>query len=189
MPERLEDFELIGRFKRGDTAAFEEIVLKYQDRIYNVCRGMLANPHDAEDTAQEIFLKAFQALDKFNPDASLYTWLYRIAVNTCLDHRKSFFSGFFACSREVGDVLKDIPADGPSPDRVLESRQIRGRLDAALGKLPYKLRIVIVLKEFEGLSYEEIAGVLDISAGTVKSRISRARERLRESFKDFREQI
>ena len=86
--EKTEDQRIIDRFKKGDTSAFGEIVLKYQDKIYNLCRHMLGNAHDAEDAAQDAFLKAYQALPKFQPEASLYTWLYRIATNTCIDYKK-----------------------------------------------------------------------------------------------------
>ena len=184
-----EDSGLVGRFKQGDSFAFEEIVLEYQDMIYNVCCGILGNPHDAEDAAQEVFLKAFQSLGRFKPDAALYTWLYRIAVNTCLDYKKSSFSRLFKRLFDDEERLKELPSKSPSPERACESRQIGDRLDDALGKIPCKLRIAIVLKELEGLSYEEIAGILEISVGTVKSRISRARERLKELLKDLREQI
>ncbi|MDA8085933.1 MAG: sigma-70 family RNA polymerase sigma factor, partial [Nitrospiraceae bacterium] len=181
--------ELVGKFKQGDISAFEEIVLRYQDRIYNVCRGILADPHDAEDAAQEVFLKAFQSLGKFKPDAALYTWLYRIAVNTCLDYKKSSFAGFLKRLVADEELVKELPSQNPSPEQAYESKQIENRIARALKKLPKKLRAAIVLKELEGLSYEEIALILDISTGTVKSRISRARERLQELLKDFREQI
>ena len=83
-----DDLSLINRFKEGDASAFGEIVFKYQDRVYNLCRHMLRNAEDAEDAAQDVFLKAYQALPKFQPEASLYTWLYRIATNTCIDYKK-----------------------------------------------------------------------------------------------------
>lgn len=84
-----DDLSLINRFKAGDTPVFEEILLKYQHRIYNLCRRMLGNSHDAEDATQDVFLKAYQNLNKFTPDSSLHTWLYRIAVNTCIDYNWS----------------------------------------------------------------------------------------------------
>ncbi len=181
--------DLINRFKDGDTSAFEEILLKYQDKIYNLCRHMLQNPHDTEDAAQDVFLKAYQNLNRFKPDSSLYTWLYRIAVNTCIDYRrKPLFESVFKSSKE-GDVFAvDRPADSPSPEKLYESKEIGNAIQFALGRLSEKLRTVIVLKEIEGLSYEEISEVLDVSIGTVKSRISRAREELKELLKKFREQ-
>jgi RNA polymerase sigma-70 factor (ECF subfamily) len=173
------DIELITRFRNGDQSAFEEIVLESQDRIYNLCRRMLGNAHDAEDAAQDVFLKAYQALARFEPGASLSTWLYRIAINTCIDYkRKPFFESLFKRSDEGEEIMIDMPSGEPSPERLAESKQMRQSLQKSLGKLSQKLRTAIILKEIEGLSYEEIAEVLDISMGTVKSRIARAREEL-----------
>ena len=186
---RKDDLNFINRFKAGDTSAFEEILLKYQDKIYNLCRYMLRNADDAEDAAQDVFLKVYQSLNKFKPQASLHTWLYRIAINTCIDYRrKPFFESLFKSSKEGDEFVVDSLADSPSPERLFESKQISNAIQIALGRLSEKLRTVIVLKEIEGLSYEEIAEVLDVSIGTVKSRISRAREELKEVLKNFTEQ-
>jgi len=181
--------DLINRFKDGDTSAFEEILLKYQDKVYNLCRHMLGNSHDAEDAAQDVFLKAYQNLNRFKPEASLLTWLYRIAINTCIDYRrKPFFESLFKNSKEGDVFVVDHPSDSPSPEKLYESKKISNAIQLALGRLSEKLRTVIVLKEVEGLSYEEISEVLDVSIGTVKSRISRAREELKELLINFREQ-
>ena len=175
------DIELIIRFRNGDQSAFEDILLEFQDRIYNLCRRMLGNAHDAEDAAQDVFLKAYQALPRFEPGASLYTWLYRIAINTCIDYkRKPFLESLFKRSDEGEEIMIDVPSVAPSPERLAESKQMGQDLQKSLGKLSQKLRTAIILKEIEGLSYEEIAEVLDISLGTVKSRIARAREELLE---------
>lgn len=183
------DADLIDRFKKGDTSAFGEIVIKYQDRIYNLCRHMLGRAHDAEDAAQDSFLKAYQALPKFQPEASLYTWLYRIATNTCLDYkRKPVFESLFRSSVDGEELVHDQPSDEPSPERLYQSKQMDQALREGLAKLSPKLRAIIILKELEDLSYEEIAETLDISLGTVKSRIARAREELQQSLKEFREQ-
>jgi|WetSurSiteA1Bulk_404760.scaffolds.fasta_scaffold03858_3 RNA polymerase sigma-70 factor, ECF subfamily len=184
-----DDLSLISRFKAGDISAFEEILLRHQDKIYNLCRRMLGNSHDAEDATQDVFLKAYQNINKFKPEASLYTWLFRIAVNTCIDYkREPFFESLFKTSKEGDVFVVDSPAGSPSPDRLYESKQISDAIQLTLSRLSAKLRAVIVLKEIEGLSYEEIAEVLDVSIGTVKSRISRARDDLKEVLKKFREQ-
>lgn len=150
---------------------------------------MLGNKHDAEDAAQDTFLKAYQNLKDFKPEASLYTWLYRIAVNTCLDYKKKpFFESLFKKSDEGEEFVIEPTSDEPSPEKNYESKQIQNALQEALRKLSPKLRAVIVLKEVEGLSYEEIADTLDISTGTVKSRISRARDELKNLMKNFTEQ-
>ncbi|HUI67078.1 MAG TPA: sigma-70 family RNA polymerase sigma factor [Nitrospirota bacterium] len=187
--QRSEDINLIKRFKKGDTSAFEEIVLKYQDKMYSLCRHMLGNAADAEDAAQDVFLKAYQALHKFQPDASLYTWLYRIATNTCIDYRrKPVFESLFGHFEEGETLIHDRASDVPSPEKLYQSKQIDRALQEGLGKLSPKLRAIIVLKEIEELSYEEIAETLDISMGTVKSRIARAREELQRFMQKFREQ-
>jgi RNA polymerase sigma-70 factor (ECF subfamily) len=169
------DTDLIERFKKGDPSAFEAIVRKYQDRIYNLCRYMLQDPEDAQDAAQDVFLKAYRGLKDFRPDSSLYTWIYRIGVTTCLDYRRK-------SRREVlrrEPLTEDLPSDEPASEQLYQSREIPDSIQLALQKLPEKLRAAIVLREIEELSYEEIAEVLHTSAGTVKSRISRAREQLR----------
>ncbi len=183
------DITAVDRFKAGNLSGFEDIVRKYQDRIYNLCRRMLENPHDAEDAAQDVFLKAFQAVPKFRPDASLYTWLYRIAINTCIDYkRKPVFESLFGGSGEEEKLVHDRASDAPSPEKFCQSKQMSRALRESLGTLSPKLRAIIILREIEELSYEEIADTLEISAGTVKSRIARAREDLQKLMKKFREQ-
>ena len=171
----INDSDLIERFKEGDRSAFEVILLKHQDRIYNLCRYMLRDSGDAQDATQDVFLKVYRGLRDFRPDASLHTWIYRIAVTTCLDYRRK-------SRREMvrsEPLTEDLPSGDRSPHQVYESRKITESVQIALQELPEKLRAVIVLREIEELSYEEIAEVLHLSVGTVKSRISRARDRLR----------
>ncbi|MEW6666372.1 MAG: sigma-70 family RNA polymerase sigma factor [Thermodesulfobacteriota bacterium] len=163
------------RFQDAGLKAFEEFIRKYEDRIYNLCRYMMGNQQDAQDAAQDAFLKAYKNIGDFRPEASLYSWLYRIAVNTCLDHKKK---KSITILRDQ-PVSEEEPSGGPSPEATLESKRITETVQSALQQLPKKLRPAIVLREIEGLSYEEIAEVLHTSVGTVKSRISRAREELR----------
>ena len=170
-----DDVDSIKRFKRGEPSAFEEIVRRHQDRIYNLCRYMLQDSRDAQDAAQDAFVKAYTSLKGFKPDASLYTWLYRIAVNTCLDYKRKSRPE----QAEDESVIDDLASTEPSPEQRYQSKEIGQSIQLALQKLPESLRTAIVLKEIEELSYEEIAAVLDTSLGTVKSRISRAREDLR----------
>lgn len=175
----INESDLIERFKKGDPSAFEAILLRHQDRIYNLCRYMLQDPEDAQDAAQDIFLKAYRGLKDFRPDSALYTWLYRIAVNTCLDYMRKLRRE--AIKREP--FTEDLESDEPFPELLYESAEIHDFIQLAFQKLPEKLRAAIVLREIEELSYEEIAEVLYISMGTVKSRISRAREQLRRLLK------
>jgi RNA polymerase sigma-70 factor (ECF subfamily) len=187
--KKIEDLKLITRFKNGDASAFEEIVLEYQDKTFNLCRYMLGNRQDAEDAAQEVFLKAYQALPRFQPDAALSTWLYRIAVNTCIDRRRMpILESLFGSSAEGETLIHDPASDDPSPETLYQAKQIDQALQTGLRSLSPKLRAVIVLKELEELSYEEIAETLGISMGTVKSRIARAREELKKIMQGFREQ-
>lgn len=189
MRQEPDDIELIDSFKKGKESAFEELVLKYQDRIYNLCRYMLSNAHDAEDATQDTLIKAYQNLKKFRPEASFYTWLYRIAVNTCLDYkRRPFFESLFKKTDEGEEFIEEPSSEWPSPERLYESKQIGSAMHNSIRKLPPKLRTVIILKEIEGLSYQEIADILEVSTGTVKSRISRAREELKQRLKKFTEQ-
>jgi RNA polymerase sigma-70 factor, ECF subfamily len=189
MADHSDDHILLDRYKNGDQSAIEKLVLKYQDKIYNLCRHMLQDPSNAEDAAQDTFIKAYRNLKEFTPEASFYTWLYRIAVNTCLDYRKKpLFQSLFRSTDERVTYLVEQMSGEPSPERLYESKQMGHALQKSLTLLSPKLRAVIILKEIEGLSYEEIAEVLDTSIGTVKSRISRAREEFRKLMEEFREQ-
>jgi RNA polymerase sigma-70 factor, ECF subfamily len=168
---------LIGRIGAGSRPAFEEMVRTYQDKIYTLCRYMLHDPDDARDAAQEVFLKAYTGLKDFRADCALYSWLYRIAVNTCLDWKRR--SHGVADTVEAAPSVEDLPSSDPSAEQLYRSKEIGRAIHAALGQLPGALRAAIVLREIEGLSYEEIGQTLGTSVGTVKSRISRAREELR----------
>jgi len=170
-----DEIDLIERFKKGDSSVFETIVRKYQDRIYNLCRYMLQDSREAQDAAQDAFIKAYKGLEDFQPESTLYTWLYRITVNTCLDYRKK-------SRREAAryePLSENLALDPPLTEQLYAAKEIQAHIQLALQKLPKKLSAVIVLREIEALSYEEIAEVLQISIGTVKSRIARAREQLR----------
>ena len=182
------DESIIARCQKGDSPAFELIVLRYQNKVLNLCRYLLKNPHDAEDAAQETFIKSFKNICRYTPDAAFYTWLSRIAVNTCTDfqRKRALFSLFF--SDDDQDQIELHPTYAPDPEMAYEAQQSMQALQAALKQLSIKLRTVIVLKELEGLSYEEIAGILDVSTGTVKSRVSRAREELAKNIKKTTEQ-
>lgn len=168
------DDDLITRIKGGDIAAFEGLVKRYQDRIYNLCLYMLKNRQNAQEAAQDVFVKAYRNLKNFQPHSSLYTWLYRIATNTSIDYlRKS-------PPTSVDDsALTGLMSGNPSPERCMEEREATVMVQNALQELSPELRATIVLREMEGLTYTEIAAVLHISVGTVKSRVARARESLR----------
>jgi RNA polymerase sigma-70 factor, ECF subfamily len=171
-----DDQDSIERFKSGDPSGFTDLVRRYQDRIYSLCRYMIGDADDARDAAQDVFVKVYGSLKRYRPDSSVYTWLYRIAVNTCLDYRKK------ARPKPLEDesAVDSVPSGNPSPERLYQSKETGLLIEKALLGLPEEFRAAIVLREIEGLSYQEISDVLHTSIGTVKSRISRAREELKE---------
>ena len=175
MGENELDLELVKRVQDGDKSAFDLLVLKYQHRIGAVIGRFVPDYAESQDIAQESFIRAYRAIANFRGDSQFYTWLYRIAVNTCLDYKKKSRPE----QAEDESVIDDLASTEPSPEQRYQSKEIGQSIQLALQKLPESLRAAIVLKEIEDLSYEEIAEVLHTSMGTVKSRISRAREELR----------
>jgi RNA polymerase sigma-70 factor (ECF subfamily) len=182
--EAVDDAVLIQRSRRGDNDAFGTLVRRYQDSLFNGIYRMVGDYHDAADIAQDVFLKAYRALESFRGTASFSTWLYRIAVNTCISRRRSLAArkahlhvGLATGADDGTDC--DPPAPDPSPPQAAQSREDWERMEEALGKLPEDYRMAVVLRDIEGYSYAEIAAMLDCSQGTVKSRLYRAREMLR----------
>ncbi len=172
----------------GDEAAFALLVERYLGRVYNICYSFVSNHHDAEDCAQEAFLKAYRALPDYNFRSSFYTWLYRIAVNTCLDlQRKKARQGTLSLdspiSGEEGDLLRQLADPGPGPASQAEKNQLRQLVRSEINQLAGPLRQMIILKDIAGLSYQEISQTLALSTGTVKSRIFRARQQLLKNLK------
>jgi RNA polymerase sigma-70 factor (ECF subfamily) len=171
---------LVARVQRGDKAAFDILVLRYQSRITNLVMRFVRNPNDALDVTQEAFLKAYRALPKFRGDSAFYTWLYRIAVNTAKNYL-SLQSRRGAESEQDFQEIEQIEGnnvlkDNATPEHLLLTDEIQATVFSAIEKLPDELRTAITLREIEGLSYEEIAEVMECPVGTVRSRIFRARE-------------
>ena len=161
----------------GDVQAFEALVELYQHRVYGVCLRMLCNDQDAQDAAQETFIKVYRSIGSFKQQAQFSTWIYRIAVNTSLDYlRRRRVTASFDAMVEEGF---DAPSDADTGDRALEKQFEREQIDAAIASLPEDQRAVIVLRDVQGLSYEEVAGAVQTNLNTVKSRISRGRRALR----------
>jgi RNA polymerase sigma-70 factor (ECF subfamily) len=178
--------ELLARSKVGDVAAFTLLVRRYEERVYNLAYRMTGNPSDAADVAQEAFMAAFEGLGRFRGDAAFYTWLYRIAVNKALMHRRTRdMRPEFAASADDASPLDAAgdPADGPE-DRALSNERSAAVQDA-IARLPEDYRAIIVLRDIEGFEYEEIADILTIALGTVKSRLHRGRLLLREALGPF----
>jgi RNA polymerase sigma-70 factor, ECF subfamily len=174
------DQQLVERVQRGDKRAFDLLVLKYQHKVLGLVVRFVHDAHEAQDVAQEAFVKAYRALGNFRGESAFYTWLYRIAVNTAKNYlvargRRPPGSDVSAEDAEFfeGDhALKDIE----SPERALLRDEIEATVHHAIAQLPAELRRALTLREFEGLSYEEIASAMQCPIGTVRSRIFRARE-------------
>ena len=175
--------DLIRRAKNGDQDAFGQLVLTHQNKVYTLCVHMVTNREEAEDLAQEAFLKAWRSLNSFQEESSFATWMHRLTTNVCLDHlrkqaRRQNISTAVSLDDEESGWTE--PADHTQdPQRRLEQQEQRELLTKALNELPEHHRRLIIMREVSGLSYQEIADALDADLGTVKSGISRARERLR----------
>lgn len=169
---------LIAASRRGDLGAYDRLVGAHQDRVYQVAYRVTGNPEDAWDAAQEAFVKAFRSLRTFRGAAAFATWLHRIAVNAALDivRRRPPTS-------DALDAAVAMPAE--SVDRAVEQREIQRRIHGAIAGLPPDQRVAVVLRDVQGLSYGEIAAVLQVPVGTVRSRLSRAREALRRALVDL----
>jgi RNA polymerase sigma-70 factor (ECF subfamily) len=191
MQVSINDAVLIKQYKKGDSAALEQLVLKYQNRIYNVILKMCADPDDAAELTQETFVKVIENIDKFEGRSSFYTWMFRIAVNLTLNHcQRNSKLAFRSLEEEqqqqddgnVKQLLKDFLSDDSSPDPAAEvqNKELHRIAAKALMGLDEAHRAVIVLRDIEGMSYARIAEVLDIEIGTVRSRLSRARSKMRD---------
>ena len=179
--QNLLDEQLVERVQRGDKAAFNLLVKKYQHKVVNLIARYVNNPGDVPDVAQEAFIKAYRALPNFRGDSAFYTWLYRIAINTAKNflvvngRQPTVQAGFANDEGELLDLTEQMP-DYRTPETDLLNREIIQTVDAAVAGLPEELRQAIILREMEGLSYEEIAQTMNCPIGTVRSRIFRARE-------------
>jgi RNA polymerase sigma-70 factor (ECF subfamily) len=173
------DQQLVQRAQRGDLRAFDLLVLKYQGRIGALVSRYINDPGEVEDVTQEAFIKAYRALDKFRGDSAFYTWLYRIASNAAKNHlvAKGRRPGADATIEDAeGFEQADLISESSTPEAVLMSEELAQVVTEAMDALPEELRAALTLREFEGLSYDDIAAVLECPVGTVRSRIFRARE-------------
>ncbi len=181
MSERDIDAELVARVQKGDKRAFDLLVLKYQRKIMRLLSRMIRDPAEVEDVAQEAFIKAYRAIAQFRGDSAFYTWLYRIAINTARNWQASNSrrpSSPNVIETQDGETFSQIDnlTDISTPESVAASREIVETVNQAIGALPEDLRTAIVLREIEGMSYEDIAQTMNCPIGTVRSRIFRARE-------------
>lgn len=180
MTAEMTDQQLVARVQKGDKRAFDLLVLKYQHRIFGLISRYVRDADEVQDVAQEAFIKAYRALPNFRGESAFYTWLYRIAINTAKNYLVSRSRRPPGTDVELEDAeyhegggsLRDIE----SPENVLFGAELKVVVERALSALPEDLRTAITLREFDGLSYEDIADVMDCPVGTVRSRIFRARE-------------
>lgn len=187
--------QLVERARRGDPQAFRALVERYQRRVYSLALGFLKDPDEARDIAQEAFLKVYRHLGTFQGSASFYTWVYRITVNLCIDLRRKAGRGNQVefdekvARTEVGSPADELSCQrlGFDPGRALHNSELRGRITTALQKLSEQHRAVLLLREIDGLSYKEIADVLECPEGTVMSRLFHARRQMQELLHEFAE--
>lgn len=178
-PDSQTDLQLVRKVRNGDRAAFDLLVVKYQSRVASIISRYVYDSQEVMDLTQEAFIKAYRAIDRFRGDSAFYTWLYRIAVNTAKNYLESrsrrpqsSVDSAEAENFDDGRRLRDIA----SPERLLQRDQLQKELSNAIASLPEELRSAFLLREYDGLSYEDIARILECPIGTVRSRIFRARD-------------
>jgi RNA polymerase sigma-70 factor (ECF subfamily) len=190
MTAEVTDKQLVAQVKKGDSRAFDMLVLKYQHRIMGLISRYVHDADEVQDVAQEAFIKAYKALPRFRGDSAFYTWMYRIAINTAKNHLVSRSRRPPGTDVELedaeyyegGGALRELE----NPENALFGNELKDVVEAAIGNLPDDLRTAVTLREFDGLSYEDIADIMDCPVGTVRSRIFRAREAI---DKQVREQL
>jgi RNA polymerase sigma-70 factor (ECF subfamily) len=181
MGDREVDWQLVERAQRGDKRAYELLVLKYQRKLSRLLSRFVRDPAEVEDVTQEAFIKAYRALPNFRGDSAFYTWLYRIGINTAKNYlvalgRRAPTTTEFNHEEAEGFEDADQLRDASTPESELHGKEIAAAVNRAMDALPEDLRTAITLREIEGLSYEEIANVMNCPIGTVRSRIFRARD-------------
>src|SRR5881394_797632 len=176
------DDKLVRRAQRGDMVAFEELVLRHRDKIYARAFSMMRNEEDAIDLSQEAWVKGWQRLKQFQGESSFVTWMTRIVINLCLDqlrkHKRQRAESIQQMEEDLGGVERQMPVLTINPTEGLERKELRARIDRALGQLSHEHRTVLILHEFEDLEYKEIAKRMQCSIGTVMSRLFYARRKM-----------
>jgi RNA polymerase sigma-70 factor (ECF subfamily) len=184
-----EDRNLVEKARAGEKTAFRKLVERYQKQVYYLARDMTGNHQDAEDLSQDVFIKAYHSLEKFRGDAKFSTWLYRITVNTCIDRSRKKSVKAMQFTENIDEMhiadLKTAHAAG-NPERMAEASLMREHIESALQRLTDKERTVFVLRHYRDLKLHEIADVLEINVGTVKSTLFRAIQRLQKNLSFYR---
>lgn len=191
-PKEITDLDLVNRCKEGDEMAFSQLVQRYQRRVYTIALGMVKNPDDAMDIAQEGFVKVHRYIGNFQGTSSFYTWLYRIVVNLCIDHLRK--NGRYASdeydervhAQEGGGSVGVLSSNlGNNPSSNLGRKELAEMMQQAIDELPPYHRAVILMREVEGMSYSDMANTLNVSKGTVMSRLHHARQKLQTSLQPY----
>jgi len=186
-----DDAALVRAFQAGDTDVFDELVLRHKDNIFNLCYRFLGDYHEANDSAQDVFIKVYRSLKKFRFQSSFSTWLYRVAVNTCKNRIKSLDYRFKKRMRRLdshdptngSNPSLEFADESPSPMAELEKKERSLLVQKAVESLPGSKRTMIILRHIEGLSYDEISDITGCNLGTVKSKLARARSDLRKKLR------
>lgn len=189
------EYQLIKKAIKGDVNSFETMVYQYEKKVYNIAYRMFGNEHDAYDASQEVFIKIYQKLDQFKFDSAFSTWLHRLATNTCIDlyrKRKRQTKDQFSIDKEIytkeSTVTFDIEDDKHTPEEKAVQNETVNEVRTAINQLKEDHKAVLILRDINQMSYQEVADILDVSVGTVKSRINRARNALKEKILAIREQ-
>lgn len=194
-PERKQeadsDWQVVKQVQGGDVAAFDQLILKYRERLFGVIYNMTSNREDTADLTQDAFIKAFQSINRFQGQSSFFTWLYRIAINSTLTHlRKNRLRTFFSLEkvdendRQSAEVIEAL-TDNSGAQRDTFVRELQERLNEAMQKLSIKHRTVVTLFEIDGLSHQEIAEIMNCSVGTVRSRLHYAKQLLQAELQPY----
>lgn len=180
----ISDRDLVDQVRYGDREAFDELYRRFSDLVYNLALRMVGDREVAADLSQEIFLRVYRHLGGFQGRSSVKTWIYRIALNTCRSRLSRRARRTRVIETVDDELLARVPAGGVAPDLAAAGRERRRRLEHALAELPVTFRVAVVLRDVEGLSYEQIGEILGIRIGTVRSRIARGRARLQELLRE-----
>lgn len=183
---------LVERAKSGNIEAFEQLIIGCQKKVFNIAYRMIGNYDDANELAQEVFLKAFRSIKKFKGDSLFSTWIYKVTANVCLDEiRKRKKKVVISLDQEIefndGGVKRQIPDNAPTPDIEAETNELKNVINESIGQLNEDYKSMIILRDIQGLSYYEISKIVNCPEGTVKSRINRARQALKKILQGKKE--
>ncbi|HHX18524.1 MAG TPA: sigma-70 family RNA polymerase sigma factor [Clostridium sp.] len=184
--------QLIKEAKSGNVEAFEELIKQNEKKVFNIAYKMMGNYDDANELAQEAFIKAYKSINKFKGDSLFSTWIYRITTNVCLDElRKRKNKKVISLNEHIKyndeEIKPQVKDERPGPEKIFEKKETKNLINQCIESLPADYKTVIILRDIEGFTYEEIAKIINCPEGTVKSRISRARKALRDIFKNKKE--